>query len=217
MATPKFNRIENMTMKFTLPRTLLMALGLIFASNAFAQADPRQTLQASLDEMVVEFTVRRSEFEADKSKLYAFAERSIDDYWDFAKMAQLVLGKNWRRIDEDQKMRFTGAFKNLMVRTYSTTMFKYTGKEAIELDEPIYKGKDNKRAVVNASGDLGDGSEPIPLSFSMFLDASDVWLIYNISAAGISLVTTYRSSYSQIIASKGIDSLIDSINAKTKA
>ena len=69
--------------------------------------------------------------------------------------------------------------------------------------------------MVNANGDLGDGSEPIPLSFSMFLDHDGAWRIYNISAAGISLVTTYRSSYGQIIAAKGIDSLIDSINEKT--
>jgi phospholipid transport system substrate-binding protein len=50
----------------------------------------------------------------------------------------------------------------------------------------------------------------------MFLDKDGTWRIYNISAAGISLVTTYRSSYGQIIAAKGIDSLIDSINAKTR-
>ena len=202
-------------MKITLFRTLVLALCVFISPFALAQSDPQQTLQASLDELIAEFTNRRAEFEADKSKLYDFAERAIDDNWDFAKMAQLVLGKNWRRVNDDQKARFTEAFKGLMVRTYSTTMFKYTGKEALELDAPIYKGNNNKRAVVNANGDLGDGSEPIPLSFSMFLDHDDAWRIYNISAAGISLVTTYRSSYGQIIAAKGIDSLIDSIKSKT--
>ncbi len=202
-------------MKITLFRTLVLALCVFISPFALAQSDPQQALQASLDELIMEFTNRRAEFEADKNKLYDFAERAIDDNWDFAKMAQLVLGKNWRRVDDDQKLRFTEAFKRLMVRTYSTTMFKYTGREALELDAPIYKGASNKRAVVNANGNLGDGSEPIPLSFSMFLDHDGAWRIYNISAAGISLVTTYRSSYGQIIAAKGIDSLIDSINAKT--
>jgi len=203
-------------MKTILFRALFMALCLLGSNAVSAQNDPQQTLQASLDELIGEFTANRSEFEADKSKLYAFAERAIDDNWDFAKMAQLVLGKYWRRIDDDQKVRFTDAFKGLLVRTYSTTMFKYTGKEAIELEAPIYKGKSNTRAVVNASGDLGDGSEPIPLAFSMFLDKDGMWRIYNVAAAGISLVTTYRSSYGQEIAVKGIDSLIDSINARTE-
>jgi phospholipid transport system substrate-binding protein len=203
-------------MKIILLRTLLLTFSLLASNPGLAQSDPQQTLQTSIDSLVKEFTTHRTKFDENKSELYAFAERTIDDNWDFGKMAQLVLGKNWRRISDDQKQRFTQAFKNLLVRTYATTMFKYTGKEAIALEAPIYKGTDNKRAVINASGTLGDGSEPIPLAFSMFLDKDGTWRIYNISAAGISLVTTYRSSYGQIIASKGIDSLIDSINAKTR-
>lgn len=196
--------------------TLLLSISLLLPVLTFAQNDPRQTLQLSLDGLIEEFSARRGEFEADKSLLYTFAERAIDDNWDFGKMAQLVLGKNWRRITEDQKARFTEAFKGLLVRTYSSTMFKYTGKEAILLEDPVYRDEKKKRAVVNASGELGDGSEPIPLSFSMFLDKDGSWRIYNVTAAGISLVTTYRSSYGQIIAAKGIESLIESINEKTE-
>lgn len=202
-------------------KILLRLLAFIFAitisTAVFSQSDPRQTLQISVDSLIAEFTNNRAELEADKQKLYAFAEGSIEKYWDFAKMAQLVLGKHWRTITDDQKQRFTEAFKGLLVRTYSTTMFKYTGSEAIVFEDPIYKGKSNTRAVVNAKGDLGDGSEPIPLAFSMFLDENGEWLIYNIAAAGISLVTTYRTSFGQIIAGKGIESLIDSLNAKAKA
>lgn len=203
-------------MKLSLLRALFVALSLLSWNAVSAQNDPQQTLQYSIDSLIEEFTAHRAEFEADKGKLYAFAERAINENWDFAKMAQLVLGKNWRRINDDQKARFTEAFKDLMVRTYSSTMFKYTGKEAIALTTPIYKGKNNSRAVVNAVGDLGDGSEPIPLSFSMFQEKDGRWLIYNVTAAGISLVTTYRSSYNQIIAAQGIESLIASIAEKTK-
>ena len=196
--------------------TLLLLASLLIPTLGQAQADPRETLQSSLDNLIEEFTTRRGEFEADRNKLYAFAEQAIDDNWDFAKMAQLVLGKNWRHISDDQKVRFTEAFKDLLVRTYSTTMFKYTGKEAITLEEPVYRDEKKNRAVVNASGDLGDGSEPIPLSFAMFLDTDGAWRIYNVTAAGISLVTTYRSQYGQIIAAKGIESLIDSLNEKSE-
>lgn len=193
---------------------LLISLTLFVSSLSYAQTGPKQTLQTSIDSLISEFSTHRVELQTDKNKLHAFAERSIDENWDFGKMAQLVLGKNWRNITDDQKARFTTAFKGLLVRTYSSTMFKYTGKQAIEFEEPVYKGKNKKRAVVNASGSLGDGSAPIPLAFSMFLDKGGNWRIYNVAAEGISLVTTYRSSYGQIIASKGIDSLIESINNK---
>ncbi len=204
-------------MKKRLMHFVAMLTAMLLSSAVFAQSDPRETLQYSIDTLITEFTTNRAELEADKTKLYAFAERSIDEHWDFAKMSQLVLGKNWRKINDDQKKRFTEAFKGLLVRTYSTTMFKYTGKEAITFAEPIYKGKSNTRAVVNAKGSLGDGSEPIPLAFSMFLDKDGEWRIYNVAAAGISLVTTYRTSYGQIIAGKGIEYLIDLLTSKSEA
>ena len=200
-----------------LTRLFVFLCAFAVSATAFSQSDPKQTLQISIDSLITEFTNNRAELEADKQKLYTFAEGSIEKYWDFSKMAQLVLGKHWRTITDDQKQRFTEAFKGLLVRTYSTTMFKYTGNEAIIFEDPIYKGKSNNRAIVNAKGDLGDGSEPIPLAFSMFLDTNGEWLIYNVAAAGISLVTTYRTSFGQIIAGKGIDHLIDSLNAKAKA
>jgi len=204
-------------MKTQFIRIVTLFISMLLAGAVYAQNDPRETLQISIDSLITEFTTNRAALEADKSKLYAFAEQSIDQHWDFAKMAQLVLGKNWRKITDDQKQRFTEAFKGLLIRTYSTTMFKYTGKEAITFAAPIYKGKSNSRAVVNAKGSLGDGSEPIPLAFSMFLDKDGQWRIYNVAAAGISLVTTYRTSYGQIIAGKGIEYLIDMLNSKAEA
>ena len=91
-------------------QTLLLLTSLLLPALGNAQADPRETLQNSIDNLVEEFSTRRGEFEADRNKLYAFAERAINDNWDFSKMAQLVLGKNWRRINDDQKARFTEAF-----------------------------------------------------------------------------------------------------------
>ncbi len=201
-----------MTYKFF--QSLALAFTLMISTASYAQNDPQQTLRLSIDGLLAEFTAHRAELEADKTKLYSFAEKVIDEHWDFAKMAQLVLGKSWRKISDDQKARFTKAFKSLLVRTYASAMFKYTGKEAVTLEAPVYKGKKNNRATVNANGTLGEGSPNIPLSFSLFSDEEEKWRIYNVAIAGVSLVTTYRSSYNQIIAAKGIDYLIDSINRK---
>lgn len=194
-------------------KSITIAVFLFMSSSVLAQTGPKDVLEASIDNLLTEFNAHRSELETDKAKLYAFAERIIDKNWDFDKMSQLVLGKSWRRVDEDQKKRFTAAFRGLLLRTYSSVMFKYTGKESIQFKAPVFKGKSNKRATVAASGNLGDGSS-IPLSFSMFLNGDEQWRIYNVAVSGVSLVTTYRTSYNQIIASKGIDYLINSINAK---
>jgi len=197
-----------------LVKNLVFIVSLFAVSISFAQTGPKETLQNSIDTLLSEFSARRAELENDKAKTYLFAESIIQQSWDFPKMAQLVLGKNWRTIDDQQKEAFISAFKGLLIRTYSSAMFKQTGKESIKLKEPIYKGTKKNRAVISAEGSLGDGSGNVPLSFSMFQNKAAEWKIYNVAIAGVSLVTTYRSSYNQIIAAKGIDYLIASINKK---
>ncbi len=198
----------------TFVASFVLAFSLLISSSIHAQAMPEEVLRASIDELIAEFGAQRNELASDKQKLYALAERVVDKNWDFAKMSRLVLGKNWKKATYEQKMGFTAAFKKLLIRTYSSAMFKYTGKENILFAGTEYKGKEKKRAIVSAKGDLGDGSEPLPLTFSVYQDDAQVWRIYNIGVAGVSLVTTYRTSYNQIIRSKGLDSLIASIEAK---
>ncbi len=194
--------------------SLLLAFALLLGSTVQAQTEPEEVLRASVDSLISEFSAQRDELAADKKKLYALAEDLLDNSWDFAKMSQLVLGKNWKKATDTQKTEFTQAFKDLLIRTYSSAMFKYTGKESITFNGTDYKGSKKNRAVVNGLGDLGDGSEPIPLAFSVYQDDAENWRIYNIGIAGVSLVTTYRASYNQIIRSKGLDSLIASLKEK---
>ncbi len=195
----------------------IIASGLFASSTAFAETGPRETLQHSVESLLTEFTARRAELEQDKAALHTLAERVIDQNWDFSKMAQSVLAKNWRRIEDSQKADFTQAFKGLLIRTYASAMFQYDGKQAIKFSPPVYRDETQKRATVNATGTLGNGAPPIPLLFKMFKDKAGEWRIYDVAIAGVSLVITYRSSYNQIISSKGIDFLIDSLKKKAGA
>ncbi len=193
---------------------LLMGVSLFLSVSSNAEELPEDVLRASIDELIAEFSAKRESLNGDKSALYDLAESVLDENWDFSKMSRLVLGKNWKKATDTQKEDFTTAFKKLLIRTYSSAMFKYTGKENIVFEGTDYKGDKKNRATVSARGDLGDGSEPIPLSFSVYKDKAEMWRIYNIGVAGVSLVTTYRTSYNQIIRSKGLDGLISSIEAK---
>lgn len=194
--------------------SLLMAASLLTSAASNAQQMPEQALRTSIDELIAEFGAQRDSLAGDKQKIYALAESVLNEIWDFSKMSRLVLGKNWKKASDAQRDNFTAVFKKLLIRTYSSAMFKYTGKENITFDGTKYKGDKKNRVIVSAKGDLGDGSEPIPLSFSMYKDKAEMWRIYNIGVAGVSLVTTYRSSYNQIIRSKGLSALIESIEAK---
>jgi len=193
---------------------IVLGMGLGTSAVAAEPDDPKLALKSSIEELLTRFTTQRTELEADSQKLYALAEEITNKGWSFDKMARLVLGKNWRKISEAQQTAFTVEFKQLLIRTYASAMFKYTGKEAITFNDTEFKGADRKRAVVYAVGSLGDGSPGVPLSFSYFKNKQGTWNIYNIAVDGVSLVTVYRVSYNNYISSKGIDALIASLHEK---
>lgn len=195
---------------------LLLGLSLLLSGNLYAQNSPEDALRASINSLTTTFSMHREELQADSKKLYAMAQSLVDAHWDFPKMSRLVLGKNWKRASEQQQAAFTKEFKKLLIRTYAVMMFKYTGKEDIVFTNTRYKGKRNNRAIVSAQGDLGDGSAPLNLTFSVYKDRADAWRIYNINVAGVSLVITYRTSYNQIIAAKGLDFLIELLESKVR-
>ena len=60
------------------------------------------------------------------------------------------------------------------------------------------------------------GNKPVQLDYSLEkLDAG--WKVYDVSVAGISLVTNYREQFGQEVRNGGIDGLIKAIAAKNKS
>lgn len=54
------------------------------------------------------------------------------------------------------------------------------------------------------------------VDYSMYKAAPD-WKIYDVTVEGVSLVTTYRSTFAEEIRQSGIDGLIKSLQEKTSA
>jgi len=60
------------------------------------------------------------------------------------------------------------------------------------------------------------GRKPVQLDYSLEkLDAG--WKVYDVTVAGISLVTNYRDQFAQEVRSGGIDGLIQSLVTKNKS
>ena len=213
-------QLSNRSMVGAFIGLLLAALLVITLSyQSMANDDPRNQLETQINVLLERFTSNRAEYEQDGAKLFALAEEVTKEGWDFSKVSQLVLGKHWRKVSDAQKIRFSEAFRSLLIRTYATAITKYTGDEKISFLPTEFNPKSKDRAKVHAEGKLSSGGAAIPLEFSYYRNKQDgQWKIYNVGVDGISLVTVYRSSYSDAISSRGLDALIADIeanNAKT--
>ncbi|MEA3292559.1 MAG: ABC transporter substrate-binding protein [Pseudomonadota bacterium] len=176
-----------------------------------ASAKPREIVEGVIDELVGQMNTRRTELQADTGKLYAMVDRVVLPHFDFRRMSRLVLGKNWKKASAAQQERFTKEFRDMLVRTYATAMFEYTGKESIKYKPTKYI--DERRAEVDADVILADGQQ-VPVIYSFLKLKTGEWKLYNLTINGISLVMNYRTTYNDLIRARGLDAVIQDLASK---
>jgi phospholipid transport system substrate-binding protein len=60
------------------------------------------------------------------------------------------------------------------------------------------------------------GQQPIPIDYSME-KTGDGWKVYDVTVAGVSLVTNYRSTFNSQVSEGGVEKLIKTLSDKNKS
>ena len=132
----------------------------------------------------------------------------IDDYilphLDDVTMAKLALGKNWKKATKAQKREFVGEFKDLLIRTYNKSLVEFKDQEINYF--PVKLAADTHKASVRAEV-IQPGGPSIPMAYRVRIK-NNAWKVYDIKIDGISLVTSYRGTFTQEIRKSGMDGLL---------
>jgi len=184
------------------------AASLFWLGAVAAQTTSPDELVEKVTQRIIELIQEnRAAYAADHSKLYAMVDKEVLPYFDFRVMSRAVLGRYWRQASEAQRNRFVEEFRELLVRTYATALLKYNDEEIRML--PFRASPEDKQVLVRT--EIVQPSGPnIPMNFSFYRSASG-WKVYDIAIEGVSLVTSYRSTYAQRIQSQGLEGLIESL------
>ena len=127
---------------------IAVALGLLlFSSGLRAAILPDQLIRQTVERLIDELTERKAELERDRGQLYELVERVIVEHIAVDKVAKLVLARHWRNASLEQRTRFADEFKNLLIRTYASALFDYTGHEEMSF-QPLQLTGDERTAVV---------------------------------------------------------------------
>ena len=173
---------------------------------------PDEIIKVTVDKLAQEITDNRETYSADPEQLYSMVDALVVPHFDLTRIARLVLARHWRGASDTQKTRFTEEFKTLMVRTYSTALFEYTGEEEMTV-LPLKLADDADRAVVRTEIKLPN-TQPVPVNYSFVLGKDGAWRIYDVNIDGISWVINYRTSYDPFVQSNGLDALIEAMAEK---
>ncbi len=192
-----------------------LAAGL-FALSAQAAEAPDEMVRRSTNEILAAIKADKDLQAGNQAKIEKLAEDKVLPYFNFARMTQLAVGRNWRDANDAQKKSLTDEFRRLLVRTYSTSLSQYRN-QTIEV-KPLKIAAADTEVVVKTQV-IQPGGQPIPIDYSLE-NGSNGWKVYDVLIDGVSLVTNYRSSFNTEIQKNGIDGLVKSLverNAKNAA
>ena len=189
--------------------TLSAALLLGFAAQATAAPKaPDEVVKGTVTRVQELINKNHAAYKADMGAFYKMVDSEIVPHFDTRYIAQLVLGKPWKSATDEQKARFSDAFKNMLIRSYANAMLEY--KDSVKAEwKPLRMATDAKEVTVN-SGLVREGKPPVPVGFVMRLSGKDnpEWKIYDITVENISLVTNFRGQIGAEVKKNGLDSVI---------
>ncbi|WP_292572388.1 ABC transporter substrate-binding protein [Methylomonas sp.] len=138
----------------------------------------------------------------------------IEPHTDFDLFSVLVLGKYWKTATTDQRNNFKQAFKSLLIRVYSRGFVEFNNWTIKFL--PFHHVDDVRKAYVKTQVIQAE-RKPVAVDYRM-VSEQGVWKVYDILIDGVSLVTTYRSSFQNDIDNAGgsLDKVIDKLNTRNR-
>ncbi len=139
----------------------------------------------------------------DPTALSSLVQKEIIPFIDFDAMAKLTLGKHWRSATPQQRIRFTNAYKNMLIRSYAKRMLDYAGARM----EAKYSVQNRPGYVTVHTLVIPKNGAPIAATYEV-RNKSGQWKAYNIEISGINMITNFRTNFTREVSAKGLDSLI---------
>jgi phospholipid transport system substrate-binding protein len=197
-------------------KTWMIGLGLLLVS--IAQAQPQQDPGAFIDQLThtlwKKLEANRETFKQDHRALKAFAEQEVLPHVAVAKMAKYAMGRHWRSATPQQQQRFVKAFQDMLLRSYANTIL-HLQIQAMQV-EKVVPGKRGRYAVEQTVR-RADGSDA-KVVYRVYWDTdAKAWKIYDVVAENISLLLNYRKVFDSELQNKGIDQVIEEMEAKNRA
>ena len=206
-------------------------------STGSAQA-PQELIDQATKQLVVGTIRQRDALRKDPALLHALVEEIVTPHLDIKRASALVLGTHWRRASPTQRQRFTNEFRQLLIGTFAATTSRFTDTLSPDTNVakqlraritylPMRRGEDKSKVTVRTRVRLPSvrvrwilGKQIREWDFmgvKYYLHRRDGrWKIYDVALDGLSLVSSFRASFSTVIQREGMDRLIEQLVAKNR-
>jgi len=126
----------------------------------------------------------------------------VSPMFDFSLMARLTLGKKyWPALTKEKKERFTELFVERLKTSYVEKLALYTDEQI------VYKAPVRIKKKIHLPTEIISKDSNISMLYKLYKSKNN-WKVYDIEIQGVSIITTYRSQFDQVLSSGTIDDLL---------
>lgn len=189
--------------------------GLLIAMTAMAQEVAPDALIKTVSSEVLDIVRKDKDIQSGNTrKATDLVEAKVLPHFNFTRMTQLALARDWKQANPAQQKILTDEFRLLLVRTYSKALTEYKNQTINYKPFSLKAGETDVRVRTEIM-QSGAGKN-IEMDY-YFEKSGTAWKVYDIEVGGVSLVTTYRDAFATEVRKSGIDGLIKSLQAKNKS
>jgi phospholipid transport system substrate-binding protein len=181
---------------------------------AHAQELAPDLLVKSISQEVIAVLKQDKDIQAgNPKKIEALIEAKVIPHFNFTRMTRIAMARNWRVTTPEQQKELTTEFKTLLVRTYSTALSNYRD-QAIDY-KPLRAKPEDVEVTVRSEVKRSGSSQMVAIDYELEKTPNG-WKVYDVKVEGVSLVTTYRDTFTSEVKEGGVDGLIKSLAAKNR-
>jgi len=190
---------------------LLFSVALLAPLAVQAEEVAPDALVKNVTNEVLEIIRKDKDIQAGNTKrVLELVEQKVLPNFNFPHMTALAMGKEWKQASPAQQKILTNEFRTLLVRTYSNALAAYKNQTVEYKPFRMQAGETDVtvRTLINQPS-----GKPITLDYSLEKIAQG-WKVYDMTVAGVSLVTNYRESFGNEVRTNGVDGLIKALQTK---
>lgn len=191
-----------------------VVMSILWLGIAQAKAAPDAMLRQVTQELVTELRSQDELLKRNPNHIYTIINKILVPHVDWNTMSKWVLGRQvWMSATPNQKTRFTSEFRELLIRTYASTLQAYNNQTIEYL--PLRASYQGRKRVQVESRILEPGREPIRVSYRL-ADRGSEWQVYDISIEGVSLLKGFQQQFAEEMHKGGLDFLIKTLDRHNK-
>ncbi len=184
---------------------VVLVFAIAFSAGAFAEelASPTDRVRSAISDIL---KILKND-NLDRDQKWSEVGRVVDAGFDFRSMSQSILATNWRTATTEEKRQFVEYFAQYLEATYRDKIESYTNQRVEYMNESVR----GDRAVVDTI--IMTDATQIPVTYKLKLN-DEGWFAYDVVIEGVSLVNNYRSTFSAIIKSEGMEGLLTDLQGR---